>query len=102
MEHCHKDKSKVVITVNKSPTKNKFCLGIQPELIIDSINENDNDNLWIAAAAGDIVLTNAFLCQGAQVNIEHSQMGTTPLMIAALHGHSEVCKLLCLYGSDVD
>ena len=61
-----------------------------------------NDNLWLAAAAGDIELTNVFLCQGAQVNIEHSQMGTTPLMIAALHGHSEVCKLLCLYGSDVD
>ena len=80
MEHCHKDKAKVVTTVNKSPTKNIFR-GIQPELFIDSTNENDNDNLWIAAAAGDIELTNVFLCQGSQVNIEHSQLGTKPLPI---------------------
>ena len=62
--------------------------------------DNPRDHvLWRAIRHGDLALLESQLREGAPVNV-HASDGTTPLMLAALHGSPEMVKALLDRGAD--
>lgn len=68
---------------------------------INVYNELGEFGLYKACVAGnsDIILT--MLQYGANVNLPHMFTKTTPLMIAAYHGHCNVIRILAHNDADV-
>jgi ankyrin repeat protein len=54
------------------------------------------------AANGDIRTARELVQQGHNVNQTFPMVGTTPLMLAASHGHAEIVQMLIEAGADVN
>ncbi|MDE0506064.1 MAG: ankyrin repeat domain-containing protein, partial [Candidatus Poribacteria bacterium] len=65
-------------------------------------NTFHGDNIWSAAAAGDVESLNMHLAKGANVHIRDKAFGVTPLTSAALFGKTETAELLIKNGADVN
>ena len=65
-------------------------------------NTFHGDNIWSAAAAGDVEALNMHLANGADVNAMDRTFGVTPLSSAALLGQIENSELLIKNGADVN
>ena len=65
-------------------------------------NTFDSDNIWSAAAAGDVEALKMHLSKGADANAKDSVFGITPLASAALLGQLETAELLIKEGADVN
>ncbi len=65
-------------------------------------NTFHGDNIWSAAAAGDVEALNMHLTKGANVHFEDKAFGVTPLTSAALFGKTEIAELLIENGADVN
>ena len=65
-------------------------------------NTFHGDNIWSAAAAGDVEALNMHLAKGADVHFEDKAFGVTPLTSAALFGQRETAELLIKNGADVN
>ena len=59
-------------------------------------------DIWTAAAEGNMQAIKQHLAAGSDVNAAEPMSGGTPLMVAALVGHSEAVKLLIENGANVD
>lgn len=62
----------------------------------DAVNEPNAQGyfpLHVAAGQGDRDQVSLLLANGAHVDVEHTMMGFTPLHLAALEEHVEVCRL---------
>ncbi|MGB5474570.1 MAG: ankyrin repeat domain-containing protein [Gammaproteobacteria bacterium] len=58
--------------------------------------------LHLAVMRGDMSMTWMLLEGGADFNATDQAVGYSPLQIAALQGHSEICEALIRYGAGVD
>ena len=65
-------------------------------------NTFHGDNIWSAAAAGDVEALNMHLAKGADVRSKDKTFGVTPLTSAALFGQRETAELLIKNGADVN
>ena len=65
-------------------------------------NTFHGDNIWSAAAGGDIEALNMHLADGADVNAMDRTFGVTPLSSAALLGQLETAELLIKNGADAN
>ena len=65
-------------------------------------NTFHGENIWSAAAAGDVEALNTHLAKGADVHFKDKAFGITPLTSAALFGKSETAELLIKKGADVN
>ena len=65
-------------------------------------NSMQSQNLWKAAAAGDLTAIKKALDEGKKINALEPQSGITPLGWAALNGKTEAAKLLIEKGADVN
>ena len=65
-------------------------------------NTFHGDNIWSAAAAGDVEALNVYLAKGADVHFKDKAFGVTPLTSAALFGKTETAELLIKNGADVN
>ena len=65
-------------------------------------NTFHGDNIWSAAAAGDVEALQMHLAQGAAVNGKDKVFGITPLASATLLGEVETTELLIKNGADVN
>lgn len=57
--------------------------------------------IYLAAAKGDLALTQLLIERGADVN-KTSDAGNAPIMVAAANGHVETIKLLLEHGATTD
>ena len=63
---------------------------------------NDSDSkLFNSSTFGDIEGLISALAQGGRVAVMDSD-GFTPLIVAACHGHTDICGLLLAHGSNVN
>lgn len=60
------------------------------------------DNLWSAAATGDLEKIGSLLDSGAPVNLQDQTYGVTPLSTAVMHGQAEAVKLLLERGANAN
>jgi len=67
-----------------------------------SSSEEKYDNIWAAAAMGDIALMMEHVAKGADVNGQDPLFGVTPLSWAALYGRTEAAGFLIVQGADLD
>jgi len=58
-------------------------------------------NIWDAAIRGDLNGVRQHLAAGADVNAREPKGGSTPLLLAALHGHTAVAALLIEKGAEL-
>ena len=65
-------------------------------------NTFHGDNIWSAAAAGDVEALKMHLAKGADVNAMDRTFGVTPLSSAALLGQLETAELLIKNGADAN
>ena len=65
-------------------------------------NTFHGDNIWSAAASGDVEALNMHLAKGANVHFEDKAFGVTPLTSAALFGQRETAELLIKNRADVN
>ena len=65
-------------------------------------NTFHGDNIWSAAAAGDIEAVKAQLIEGADPNARDRELGVTPLSWATLFNQVEVGEFLIQKGADVN
>ncbi len=65
-------------------------------------NTFHGDNIWSAAADGDVKTLKAHLAKGADVNAMDRVFGVTPLASAALLGQLQTVELLIKKGADVN
>ena len=65
-------------------------------------NTFHGDNIWSAAAAGDVKALKMHLAKGADVNAKDRVFGVTPLSSAALLGQLETAELLIKNGADAN
>ena len=72
---------------------------IEPFVIENTFH---GDNIWSAAAGGDIEALNMHLADGADVNAMDRTFGVTPLSSAALLGQLETAELLIKNGADAN
>ena len=69
---------------------------------VDPLPASDlSGDIWTAAAAGDVKVVEQYLAAGTNVNARAPIGNSTPLVIAALHGQTEVARLLVEQGADV-
>ena len=61
-----------------------------------------DEGLIRAAACGNLQEAKEYLDKGADINAKDRMMGATPLMGAALGGHSEIAEFLLKRGADVN
>jgi ankyrin repeat protein len=59
-------------------------------------------DIWTAAAEGNVQAIKQHLAAGTDVNAAEPMSGGTPLMVAALVGHSDAVELLIENGANVD
>ncbi|GAB6164163.1 hypothetical protein JCM19992_01630 [Thermostilla marina] len=57
-------------------------------------------DIFAAATAGDLAAIRAYLASGGDLDVKQPESGITPLMTAALHGHTEAVTLLLERGAD--
>ena len=60
------------------------------------------DDIWLAAASGDIDAVHVQIEAGQEVNAHNPDSGATLLTIAALFGHLEIAAMLIKAGADVN
>ncbi len=65
-------------------------------------NTFHGENIWSAAAAGDVEALNTHLAKGADLHFKDKAFGITPLTSAALFGKSETAELLITNGADAN
>lgn len=62
--------------------------------ISDRFNATPEGRLYLAAKAGDIEGVHAACCEKPALDVLHPEFGSTPLIIATLHGHMECVHYL--------
>ena len=67
---------------------------------MESENTTDDEKLFNSSRGGDLEGVVNALAQGGRVAMKNHQ-GATPLLTAALNGHTDICGLLLEHGSDV-
>lgn len=60
------------------------------------------DNVWKAAARGDVAALERHVAEGAPVDVPDPALGTTPLGWTALHGHVDAAEWLLDNGAGVN
>jgi ankyrin repeat protein len=70
------------------------------ELAVNSTGEYGCTRFWHAAQTGDIIQVSFFLHAGADANKEETEKNSTPLMTAALGGHTAVMAALLGNGAE--
>ncbi|HUT40985.1 MAG TPA: ankyrin repeat domain-containing protein [Gammaproteobacteria bacterium] len=75
---------------------------IEQGLDLNQGNAAGETPLHLAAMRGDMGMTWMLLEGGADFNTTDQAVGYSPLQIAALQGHSEICEALIRYGASVD
>ena len=70
---------------------------------IQNFEERDRNNILLASAAasGNIEDVLLYMARGADINYR-GRTGLTPLMLASISGHMDVCNLLIEFGCDVE
>lgn len=54
--------------------------------------------LWVGAFTGEVALVEQAIASGADVDVRLSDLGDTPLTVAALNGHANVTVVLLAVG----
>ena len=65
-------------------------------------DEGEAENVWKAAAVGDIAALERHAAAGAPLDVPDPVLGTTPLAWAALHGHADAAEWLLDNGAGVN
>lgn len=88
-------------------SKKSLLGGIRSQVILREISiratEKGSKNTYLhyASKLGSVKFVEAFIGQGAPVNAVNIY-GYTPLMEAAVHGHSEIVRILLKNGATID
>lgn len=75
---------------------------IATSIVLGCAKKEPAIDIWTAAAAGDIAAIKQHINFGTDLNAKEPTNGSTPLIVAAFYGQTEVMKLLVENGADLN